>query len=49
MCQHPRGTFSHYRESRASMLVIMFTSEPHMSAIFHISCHLSWENIQTDE
>ena len=48
MFPHLRGTFSHYIESRASVLVIMFTSEPHMSAIFHIACHLSWENIQKD-
>ena len=41
MFPHPRGTFSHYTESRASVLVIMFTSKPHMSAIFHIACHLS--------
>ena len=48
MFPHPRGTFSHYSESWASVLVIMFTSKPHMSAIFHIARHLSWENIQRD-
>ena len=48
MFQHPHGMFSHYRESQASVLIVMVTSKPHMSAIFHIACHLSWENIQKD-
>ena len=33
-------------QSWASVLVIMFTSEPFMSAIFHIARHKSWEKIQ---
>ena len=36
MFLHPHGTFSHYIENRASVLVIMFTSEPHMS------CNISY-------
>ena len=48
MFPHPCGTLSHYRDSRASVLVLVFTSEPHMSTIFHIACHLCWENIQKD-
>ena len=35
-------------QSWASVLVIMFTSKPHMSAIFQFARHLSWENIQKD-
>ena len=35
-------------QSQASVHVIMFTSKPHMSAIFEIAIHLSWENIQKD-
>lgn len=36
-------------QSWAGMLVIMFTSQPCISAIFDIARDLSWENIQTDE
>ena len=49
MFQHPRGMFLHNNESMASVLVIMFTGEPHMSAIFLIVQHLSWNNIQWDD
>ena len=36
-------------QSRASVLVIMFTSEPHTFTIFDVVRHLSWRNIQKDE
>ena len=35
-------------QSQASVLVIMFISQPHMSAKFDIARYLSWENIQKD-
>ena len=35
-------------QSWASVLVKVFTSKPHMSAIFDIARHLSWEKIQKD-
>ena len=49
MLQYPHGVFLYNRESLASVLVIMFTNKPHMSVIFHIARHPSWENIQMDE
>ena len=49
MFQLPRGTFLPYNKSRASVLVIMCTSEPHMSAIFHIVRYLSSKNTQKEE
>ena len=48
MFQHPRGMFLHNEECWPSVLVIMFTSKPHMIAIFHIANQISWENIQKD-
>ena len=35
-------------QSQAIVLVLMFARKPHMSAIYHIACHLSWESIQKD-
>ena len=36
-------------QSWVSVLVLMITNKPHMSAISQIVRHVSWENIQKDE